>query len=224
MSNEKGINLKINPLHNRNYYADIDYTGLDVKNAGKSFEEIARGLDKPLQVMISSGEVSKIAVLEAAGFQCKRKCYEIEAQRQDYIGEDCEAEVLYSYAGEEVYGQCCELMLNRYIMTHEGVSPWTGSKEAFWVELPERVAYFLTDGMVSCFAFVEAEEIAYVYGESLQEFRIFAQALSLAMFRKYETITFEADDCDEMAMELKGLFINQEEESFDTYIREKKCE
>jgi len=220
MSYKNEIKLEINPFHNHNYYADIDYTGINVNNAGKIFEEIAQGLDKPLQVMIFSGEVRKIEVLEAAGFQCKRKCYEVEAQRQDYIGEDCDAEILYSDLGEEIYRQCCELMLKRYIMTHEGVSPWTGSKEAFCGELPERVAYFPAGGKVSCFAFIEEEEIAYVYGESVQEFRVFAQALISELFRKYEAITFEADDCDDMAMELKSLFINQEEESFDTYIRE----
>ena len=220
MSNRNGIKLEINPLHNSNYYLRMDLEGIDRSNAGKIFEKIAQGLDKPLQVMISSEEVSKIAVLEAAGFQCKRRCYEVEAQKQDYIGEDFEAEILYSDMGGEVYGQCCELMLNRYIMTHEGVSPWTGSKEEFFAELPERVAYFVTAGKVSCFAFIEEKEIAYVYGESVQEFRIFAQVLIPELFKEYETITFEADDCDDMAMELKSLFINQEEESFDTYIRE----
>lgn len=41
------------------------------------------------------------------------------------------------------------------------------------------------------------------------------------MFGKYESIIFEADDCDGLAMELKSMFINQDEESFDTYIRQR---
>jgi len=94
--------VKTNPLHNANYYLDIDFKGLDVTNAKKIFEELSQSLDKPLQV-----------------------------------------------------------------------------------------------------------------------FHKFAQVLVTEMLQKYEVITFEADDCDEIAMELKRMFINQSEESFDTYIREK---
>ena len=68
---------------------------------------------------------------------------------------------------------------------------------------------------------LEDAEIAYVYGESLQEFRAFAKALIAEMFDTYETITFEADDCDEFAMGLRSMFANRGEESFDTYIRQK---
>ena len=215
------INVRINPLHNENYYLDMDFVGLDVSNAKKKFEEIAQNLDKPLQVMISSEEAEKIEILKVAGFICKRKCYEVEARRQDYVGANGEGELLYSSEGKEIYEQCCELMLNRYILTHRNINPWTGTKEEFFSELPECVIYFCMDGKIVSFAFVEDDEIAYVYGENVQVFHKFAQALVTELFQKYEVITFEADDCDEIAMELKSMFINQSEESFDTYIRER---
>ena len=213
--------VKTNPLHNVNYYLDIDFTGLDVTNAKKIFEELAQSLDKPLQVMISSEEAEKIEILKEAGFICKRKCYEVETGKQDYIGDNVEGELWYSFVGEESYEQCCELMLNRYILTHRNINPWTGTKEEFLSELPECVVCLCMDGKIACFAFVEDEEIAYVWGENLQVFHKFAQVLVAEMFQKYEVITFEADDCDEIAMELKSMFINQSEESFDTYIRER---
>ena len=215
------IKVKTNPLHNTNYYLDMDFAGIDVTNAKMVFEEIAQNLNKPLQIMISSEEVEKIEILKAADFICKRKCYEVEAERQDYIGANVECEILYSSAGEEMYEQCCELMLNRYILAHRNVNPWTGTKEEFFSELPECVAYSCMDGKIVSFALVEEDEIAYVYGENVQVFHKFAQALVTDLFQKYEVITFEADDCDEIAMELKNMFINQSEESFDTYIRER---
>ena len=88
------------------------------------------------------------------------------------------------------------------------------------LDLHSSVAYFCMDGKIACFAFVEDDEIAYVYGENVQFFHKFAQMLVTELLQKYGVITFEADDCDEIAMELKSMFINQSEESFDTYIRE----
>ena len=213
--------VKTNPLHNANYYLDTDFIGLDVTNAKKIFEEFAQSLDKPLQVMISSEEVENIEILKVAGFTCKRKCYEVEAGIQDYVGDKVEGKLLYSFAGEESYEQCRELMLDRYILTHRNINPWTETKEEFFSELPECVVCFCMDGKLASFAFVEDDEIAYVWGNNVNVFRKFAQVLVIEMFRKYEVITFEADDCDEIAMELKGKFINQSEESFDAYIREK---
>ncbi len=215
------IKVKTNPLHNKNYYLDMDFAGIDITNAKKVFEEMTRNLDKPMQIMISSEEAEKIEILKTADFICKRKCYEVEAERQDYIGDNVGGKLMYSFAGEVIYEQCCELMLNRYILTHRNVNPWTGTKEEFFSELPECVTYFCMDGKIVSFAFVEDDEIAYVYGENVQVFHKFAQVLVTELFQKYEVITFEADDCDEIAMELKSMFINQSEESFDTYIRER---
>lgn len=215
------IKVKINPLHNANYYLDVNFDGVNIENAKDIFQEFAKELDKPLQIMLSSEETEKIAILKAAGFTCKRKCYEVEVKSHDYIGGNGECKVQWSRVGEVMYEQCCERMLERYISTHRAINPWSGSKEDFYAELPESVVYFCMDGKPTSFAFVKEEEIAYVCGENAQEFRAFAKALIAEMFDKYESIMFEADDCDEFAMELKSMFTNQDEESFDTYIRQK---
>lgn len=215
------IKVKINPLHNANYYLDVNFEGINVENAKEVFEEFSKDLDKPLQILLSSKETEKIAILNAAGFTCKRKCYEVEAKLHDYNGGNGEGEVQWSRVGEVVYEQCCERMLERYISTHKAINPWSGSKEDFCAELPECVAYFHMDEKPTSFVFVEEEEIAYVCGENAQEFSAFAKVMIAEMFDKYESIIFEADDCDEFAMELKSMFANQDEESFDTYIRQK---
>lgn len=212
------IRWNINPYHNRNFYLDMDFVSLGFTEAREMFEEIALKLKKPLQVMISSEENEKVAFLESAGFVCKRRCYETEAEKQDYIGQKGEREIQYAYAGQDVYKQCCELMLDRYCLLHKDINPWTGSRENFFEELPDCVAYTCIDEDIFCFAFIENEEIAYVYGTGLREFRLFSQGLVTELLEKQEVITFESDDCDEMAMELKQLFINQSEESYNTYV------
>ena len=212
------IRWNINPYHNRNYYLDMDFVSLDCGEVREMFEEIALKLKKPLQVMISSEENEKVAFLESAGFVCKRRCYETEAEKQDYIGQNCAGEIRYAFAGQDIYQQCCELMLDRYCLLHKAINPWTGSREDFFKELPDCVAYTCIDGKLSCFAFIEKEEIAYVYGTDQKEFRSFSEELITKMFQEQELITFESDDCDEIAMELKRLFINQSEESFNTYV------
>ena len=94
------IKVKINPLHNTNYYLDVDFEGINIENAKEVFGEFAKDLDKPLQIMLSSRETERIAILKVAGFVCKRKCYEVKAQEQDYIGGKGEGNVHYSQEGE----------------------------------------------------------------------------------------------------------------------------
>lgn len=182
------------------------------------FDILIEKIKKPLQVMISSEEINTISFLKEAGFLCKRKCYEVEAKIQDYIGRKIDIPLFCSNAGESIYEKCCGMMLNRYISTHNAISPWTGTEEEFYRNLPDKVFYDSTDGTVKNFAFIEAGEIAYVYGTDSADFLAFAESLLTTMFKVHETITFEADDCDEYAMILKSLFINQSCESFDTYI------
>ena len=212
------IGLKTNPYHNQHCYIALDFETYDLANAKTIFDILFEKIKKPLQVMISSEEISTISFLKEAGFLCKRKCYEVEAQKRDYIGGNAEEQLECSQFGESIYEKCRDLMLSRYISTHDTISPWTGTKEDFYNNLPDKVFYDLDDGIVKNFAFVEEAEIAYVYGTERTDFLVFSKELMTLMFKEYDTITFEADDCDEYAMILKSFFINQSNESFDTYI------
>ena len=49
--------VKINPLHDTNYYLDVDFADTDVADDKRKIKEMAQNLDKPLQVMISSEKV-----------------------------------------------------------------------------------------------------------------------------------------------------------------------
>ena len=212
------IIYSINSYHNGHYYLKLQLQHYDTGVAKELFDLIAKELDKPLQIMISSEEKDVISFIQWAGFTCKRKCYEVEATIHDYIGNKSKETLSCATVGDALYERCCEIMLDRYIATHKGINPWTGTKEEFFTLLPKTVFYEMDDETIRNLAFVEDNEIAYVYGEDKNKFVSFMQKLIIEMFEQNETIVFEADDFDEYAMELKTLFDNQSEESFDTYI------
>lgn len=212
------IECSINPYHTEHYYLNLQLQYHDLEVSAVIFNQLRQKLDKPMQVMISSKDRGVVSFVKAAGFCCKRKCYEIEASEGDYIGKKIEEPLLSSTVGQVIYAKCCEIMLDRYILTHKGINPWTGSKENFFMMLPKDVFYEVENEKIRNIAFIEDNEIAYVYGVDREGFETFSQKLITILLKQYENIMFEADDCDEYAMGLKKLFVNQSEESFDTYI------
>ena len=212
------VSLYKNKYHSNHCYLNLHLDCLDEIDEGYLFKAICQKVGKPLQVMISSHESAIVSFLERAGFVCKRKCYEVDARSKDYIGTEGRRDLCCSNAGEQIYERCCEILFEQYVLNHQQISPWTGSKQDFISELPEMVYYEMIDNQIQNLTFVEQNEIAYVFGRDIKSFRLFAEDLITRLFTQYDAITFEADDCDEPAMELKKLFANQTEESFDTYI------
>ena len=70
--------------------------------------------------------------------------------------------------------------------------------------LPEKIYFSRDDGM--SFAFIQNNEIAYVYSDNLEIAEDFFRSVAEKMFCDYDTIFFEADDVDECAMRLKNIF------------------
>ena len=94
----------------------------------------------------------------------------------------------------------------------------TAEPDEFCELLPETVLYQSDEaGFLHC-AFVEENEIAYVCTADIRAFAAFAAAVAAELFKEYETICFEADDCDEAAMALKALFASGELSETDTYV------
>lgn len=207
-----------NPYHAENYYLELQLQQYDTKISKSIFDNMSHELNKPMQIMISSDELDVIEFIQIAGFMCKRKCYEIEAVAQDYIGEKINKPLAVVLDNHPIYQTCCKMMLERYISTHEKISPWTGSAEEFYELLPKVAYYEVENEQVINVAFVEENEIAYVYGTNMDRFAIFTQNLITELLNQYERVVFEADDCDEYAMRLKSLFINQSEECYNTYV------
>ena len=120
------IEYSTNPYHNRHYYLKLQLKNYDIGIAKELFDLISLKLDKPMQIMLSSIEKEVVSFIQTAGFCCKRKCYEIEASTEEYIGEKIAESLSCAMVGDIVYGECSEIMFDRYISTHKRINPWTG--------------------------------------------------------------------------------------------------
>lgn len=212
------VELYDNPYHMKNCYVKLELERLDVGIGAELFHTLREIMGRPLQVMVSSDDTVLTDFLIAAGFECRRKCYDVEAGAEEYIGGESDVRLLHSHTGELNYGRCCQLMFDYYVKVHKAVNPWTADYETFCQNMPADVAYARLNGEITSLAFTEDNEIAYVCGTDKQHFADFVCSLVTAMFKKYKTICFESDDCDWVAMQLRSTFENQDETSFDTYV------
>ena len=212
------LQLHDNPHHMRNCYVKLKLDELDTEISAELFKELRKIAGRPLQVMVDSDNAEFISFLICGGFACRRKCYEVEAGMEDYIGGQTSAPLEPCRIGEADYEQARRMLFEHYTETHKAVNPWTADFEAFCNELPEDVICSKQGGEIVSLAFIEENEIAYICGTDEKCFADFAHSLVCTMLEKYETICFESDDCDWAAMLLKSLFKNQEETSYDTYV------
>ena len=209
-----------NLFHNSNIYFKVD----EVKSFDKVNSDVLDNLcsyfGKSIQIMISSNKKDVANVLENLGFERKRACYEVEVTKADYClyEKDDGIKLITAHKGSKEFMACAELMLERYMKTHLNINPWTGKKTDFFDILPCKVVYERNDDNIENLVFIENEEIAYVLGKDIDSFRKFSSNLIFNLFEKYKNIYFEADDCDEFAMELKKLFNIDDNITWDTYI------
>ena len=209
-----------NSFHNSNVYFKIDEVKLFDKLNSELLNKLSNYFGKPIQIMISSERKDVTNVLKNLGFECKRVCYEVEVGKEDccvYEKYD-EIKLITAYKGSKEFIACADLMLERYMKIHLKINPWTGKKTDFFDILPGKVVYERNDGIIENLAFVENEEIAYVFGKDIDSFRKFSSNLIFNLFEKCKNIYFEADDCDEFAMELKKLFNIGDGVTWDTYV------
>ncbi|HFI0567518.1 TPA: GNAT family acetyltransferase [Streptococcus suis] len=205
-----------NPYHQTNIYLRLDLVDFDCTIAEQLFQSLQTSLgEKPLQVMLSSAEQEKIHFLTAAGFVCKRKCYEFEVSKQDYLSQTGTTNPNIAHKSTSPYQIACQQIFDHYQTVHQDINPWTASQEDFEKDLPDLV-YTESEN----WAFVENIEIAYVCGKDEQSFDSFIQAVIGSLFEQYEQISFEADDCDPIAMRLADHFRFPNKPSWDTYLLE----
>lgn len=212
-----------NSFHNSNVYFKIDEVKLLDKVNSELLDKLSSYFGKPIQIMISSERKDATDMLKNLGFERKRVCYEIEVGKEDYsiYEKDDEIKLITAHKGSKEFEACADLMLERYKKTHLDINPWTGKRSDFFNILPEKVVYEKKDDSIENLAFIENEEVAYVFGKNVDLFRKFSSSLILKLFEKYENIYLEADDCDEFAMELKKLSGKDYDVTWDTYIYKK---
>lgn len=207
-----------NSCHMGNCYLKLELECYDTSVSAELFRTVGEVADRPLQMMVGSDDAVLVRFLTAGGFVCKRKCYEVEAGLEDYVGAAPDISLSECGWGEKDYDRCCEMLYDHYLETHRDINPWTADYEAFLENLPNTVVYRENGGTITALVFVEENEIAYVCGTDVEQFTAFASGLISWMFERHETIFFESDDCDWASMALKSLFANQDGTSFDTYV------
>lgn len=188
------------------------------------FEKLIEKHRKPLQVMVPSDAEQLIGSLERSGFKLKRRCYEMDVCSADLIMPHSTDFTVLSEArrGTPEYTECAGMMYAYYADTHAPINPLTATRADFEEILPDTVLYFKTDGRIDSAAFIDGNEIAYIFSYTKDGFFRFADPLLAYMFGKFDRIVFEADDSDWAATRLKEMFFASPGSSYDTYI--KTCE
>ena len=213
------IGIRENEYHNRHAYLDMGLTEYDPRDAQELFSQLHAQVGKPLQVMTASGNSELVRFLTAGGFLRKRRCFEVEAGAQDLVHSVSPMVPLALIkAGKLRYEECCRILFAYYASTHAAVSPLTADFATFCRILPGQVLCQEEGQAISHLAFVEEGEIAYAASRDVQSAGPFLQSLVARMLAEWGSVSFECDDCDPLAMKLRELFQNQEEESYDTYI------
>ncbi|WP_228376840.1 hypothetical protein [Streptococcus suis] len=133
--------------------------------------------------------------------------------KQDYLSQTGTTNLITARKGTALYQRASQRFFDHYQTVHQDINPWTASQEEFEKDLPELV---YTDS--ENWAFVENNEIAYVCGKDVQSFDSFIQAVIGSLFEQYEQISFEADDCDPIAMRLADQFRHPNKPSWDILI------
>lgn len=213
------IAVSRNFFHAQHCYLKLGLTQYDPAIAKELFRLLRQELGSPLQVMLYASQNEQCEFLSAGGFQRKRRCYEIEVSASDLITPAAETVPLTIITKDDPFYQtCCKLLYSCYAKTHEKVSPLTADFHIFCRDLPVTVLCQRESANVIHFAFTEENEIAYTGTLCQRDFHHFAEALLCRMLRMYGSISFECDDCDPTAMELKGFFAIPERDSYDTYV------
>lgn len=205
-----------NAFHNRNVYIDFEYEDLKDKKTDP-FLEIYNAHDVPLQFMVDSSDTFKRNIAKKWGFKKMRSCYSLEVTKDDLISHEnrtikiCEANI-----EDEIYESLSKIYFDYYRSSHEAINPVSAGFNEFKEILPDKIYFNQDDGM--SFAFIEKNEIAYVYSDNLENAEDFFRTVAEKMFCDYDTIFFEADDVDECAMRLKNIFSCGVKEVFETWI------
>lgn len=210
------ISIKNNHFHNKNIYIDFDLD--DMKNINRdSFKAISEENHAPLQMMIDGDDTKKKDFIEKNGFKRVRTCYGMSVRKDDLIRkETAKINLLLAKEGDEKYFELAKIYFEYYKKTHESINPLSVDFDEFKNILTKDVYYNDEDGIA--LAFVEDNEVAYVYASDLDKADEFFYSLCEKLFNDYEEIFFEADDVDESAMRLKNIFTGGVDEITETWI------
>lgn len=208
---------KKNPFHNVNVYIGFDDDDMRDVNLDP-FKVLYETYRAPLQVMLDSGDIEKRKFIQKWGFRKARTCYSLEVSKEDMLDANHKnIDIKLAKEGDEAYERLAKVYYDYYKKTHEAINPLTVDFDEFKGVLTDTV-YYNDDASDVELAFVEENEIAYVYVSSLTNADSFYASVCEKLFAKYDKIFFEADDVDESAIELKNMFNDGVDEITETWI------
>ena len=196
-----------NAFHDNNIY--IDFEDEDMESL-PSFRDLADSYGRPLQLILDGRDALKRDFISKNDFKLMRTCYVCEFSFSDMRTRPCHAKVKRAVKNRD-FSWAYYL---HYKKMHQAINPLTATFEDFVKILPDEV-YYLDE---KNFAFVEDNEIAYVFAEDSLNGDDFLLAICQTIFNNYETIVFEADDVDPIAMRLKNNFLHGFVETTETWI------
>ena len=210
------ISIKKNHFHKKNIYIDFDLD--DMKNINiDTFRKISEENHAPLQMMIDGDDTKKKDFIEENGFKRVRICYGMSVKKDDLIKkETAKINLFLAKKGDEKYFELAKIYFEYYKKTHESINPLTVDFDEFKNILTKEV-YYNEESSINL-AFVEDNEVAYVYTSDLDKADDFFKSLCEKLFNDYEEIFFEADDVDASAMHLKNIFSGGVDEITETWI------
>lgn len=210
------ISTKKNPFHKKNIYIKFDLD--DMKNINTdTFKLISEENHAPLQMMVGSSEIKKKDFIKEHGFKKMRTCYSLVVSKDDMLSKEiASTKLLFAKEGEAIYDELAKIYYNYYKKKHERINPLTVDFNEFNKILPNNVYYNNDAGLQ--LAFVEDNELAYVFTPNPEKADKFYLSLCDKLFDEYREIFFEADDVDESAMKLKNLFSGGVDEITETWI------
>lgn len=213
------IAVRENRFHSEHLYLEMDLDSYDPMDAEQLFSALYIQLCRPMQVMTYSDKQDICAFLRAGGFECRRRCLEVEAGAGDLLRPASVSTVLTEVTSDmPEYEECCRILYEYYAATHAAINPLTADYPAFCKVLPEKVVFLKEENAITHLAFVEEEEIAYLASRNCSSIGPFLDSLVALHLKQWQKVSFECDDCDPAAMALRAMFHNREDISYDTYV------
>ena len=210
-----------NPFHAGNAYLRIVAEDRRFVLASGLIPFIRLEEARPLEAVVSNEDQELCALLSACGFSLRRRCFEMRVTESDLKTELAVPDLRIERAGNKAeHAACSALLFGHYRRTHEAINPLTASFEEFCGQLPREAYFVRSSERVSCAAFIEDNELAYVCFEDGEDAPRFLRAVVGMLFSRFREVVFEADDTDPAAMELMALFSCGALAEYDTYIME----
>lgn len=205
-----------NPFHGRNCYLKLELDRMDFDPEGL-FAGIYAEKGRPLHMMMPHPQRETAEFALAGGFGLRRRCFLMKVKKEDLLVPIAGGELLEYKKGTPEYNEACVLLYDQYARDHAPISPLTADHGTFNAALPGQILCRKTDGKITQYVFPDGAEIAYMGSEELSGFRAFAEAVLEKLFAEYETLEFESDNIDEVAMTMRALFTEDDGFSLDTY-------